>query len=178
GLLPGRARTRLRRRHRAACRRPARRDAWLRGRTHAVGGVSESTQPVARGAAARRVARAARLRSGVCRDGGLQRRALRAARPRGRPRRPRPGRAPPATARPRPAPRTGAGAGRGGQGMRIGMGALVGTRGGPATYARELVAARARLGGHRYVVFTDRPDDFAALDVERVHVPLPTTYHQ
>ena len=62
--------------------------------------------------------------------------------------------------------------------MRIGIGALVGIRGGPATYARELVAALARLGGHRYVVFTDRPDDFAALDVERVHVPLPTTYHQ
>ena len=62
--------------------------------------------------------------------------------------------------------------------MRIGIGALVGIRGGPATYARELVAALARLGGHRYVVFTDRPDDFAALDVERIHVPLPTTYHQ
>src|SRR5262249_55900907 len=69
-------------------------------------------------------------------------------------------------------------AGRGRLGMRIGIGALVGIRGGPATYARELVAALARLGGHRYVVFTDRPDDFAALDVERVHVPLPTTYHQ
>ena len=62
--------------------------------------------------------------------------------------------------------------------MRIGIGALVGIRGGPATYAHELVAALSRLGGHRYVVFTDRPEDFASLDVERVHVPLPTTYHQ
>jgi len=62
--------------------------------------------------------------------------------------------------------------------VRIGIGALVGIRGGPATYARELVAALSRLGGHRYVVFTDRPEDFEHLDVERVHVPLPTTYHQ
>jgi len=62
--------------------------------------------------------------------------------------------------------------------VRIGIGALVGIRGGPATYAHELVAALSRLGGHRYVVFTDRPEDFASLDVERVHVPLPTTYHQ
>lgn len=62
--------------------------------------------------------------------------------------------------------------------MRIGVGALVGIVGGPATYARELVAALARLGGHDYVVFTDRPALFAAVDVERVHVPLATTYHQ
>jgi glycosyltransferase involved in cell wall biosynthesis len=62
--------------------------------------------------------------------------------------------------------------------VRIGIGALVGIRGGPATYARELVAALSRLGGYRYVVFTDRPEDFASLDVERVLVPLPTTYHQ
>jgi len=62
--------------------------------------------------------------------------------------------------------------------MRIGVGALVGIVGGPATYARELVAALARLGGHDYVVFTDRPAVFAGVDVERVHVPLATTYHQ
>jgi glycosyltransferase involved in cell wall biosynthesis len=62
--------------------------------------------------------------------------------------------------------------------MRIGVGALIGIVGGPATYARELVAALARLGGHDYVVFTDRPALFAAVDVERVHVPLATTYHQ
>jgi glycosyltransferase involved in cell wall biosynthesis len=62
--------------------------------------------------------------------------------------------------------------------MRIGIGALVGILGGPATYARELVGALARLGGHDYVVFTDQPGLFAALDVARVHVPLATTYHQ
>lgn len=62
--------------------------------------------------------------------------------------------------------------------MRIGIGALVGIVGGPATYARELVAALACLGGHEYVVFTDRPEHFADVDVERVGVPLATTYHQ
>jgi glycosyltransferase involved in cell wall biosynthesis len=62
--------------------------------------------------------------------------------------------------------------------VRIGVGALTGILGGPATYARELVGALARLGGHEYVVFTDRPDHFADVDVERVAVPLATTYHQ
>ena len=62
--------------------------------------------------------------------------------------------------------------------MRIGLGALLGILGGPATYARELVTALARAGGHEYVVFTDQPEAFAALGVETVHVPLPTTYHQ
>lgn len=62
--------------------------------------------------------------------------------------------------------------------MRIGIGALVGIMGGPATYARELTAALARRKRHAYVVFTDRPDLFTGLDVERVTVPLPTTYHQ
>jgi glycosyltransferase involved in cell wall biosynthesis len=62
--------------------------------------------------------------------------------------------------------------------MRIGIGALLGITGGPATYARELVAALARLGGHEYVVFTDRPAAFAGLDVTTAHVPLPTRYHQ
>ena len=62
--------------------------------------------------------------------------------------------------------------------MRIGIGALVGIVGGPATYARVLVTALARLGGHEYVVFTDRPEHFADVDVERVVVPLATTYHQ
>jgi glycosyltransferase involved in cell wall biosynthesis len=50
--------------------------------------------------------------------------------------------------------------------------------GGPATYARELTAALARRRTHEYVVFTDRPDLFAGVDVERVTIPLPTTYHQ
>jgi len=62
--------------------------------------------------------------------------------------------------------------------MRIGIGALVGVLGGPATYARELVAALARAGGHEYVVFTDRPDAFAGLDVMTVPVPLRSSYHQ
>jgi glycosyltransferase involved in cell wall biosynthesis len=62
--------------------------------------------------------------------------------------------------------------------VRVGIGALVGILGGPATYARELVAALAREGAHEYVVLTDRPAAFADLPVETVHVPLPTTYHQ
>jgi glycosyltransferase involved in cell wall biosynthesis len=62
--------------------------------------------------------------------------------------------------------------------VRIGIGALVGIVGGPATYARELVAALGRAGGHEYLVFTDRPETFAGLGVTTVHVPLPTPYHQ
>lgn len=62
--------------------------------------------------------------------------------------------------------------------MRIGIGALIGIVGGPATYARELVRALVGVGGHEYVVFTDRPDAFADVDVERVHVPLRGTWHQ
>jgi glycosyltransferase involved in cell wall biosynthesis len=62
--------------------------------------------------------------------------------------------------------------------MRVGIGALLGITGGPATYGRELVAALSRIGGHAYVVFTDRPEAFAGLGVECVHLPLPTTYHQ
>jgi glycosyltransferase involved in cell wall biosynthesis len=56
--------------------------------------------------------------------------------------------------------------------MRVGIGAVVGITGGPATYARELVAALARAGGHEYVVFTDRPEAFATIDVETALVPL------
>jgi glycosyltransferase involved in cell wall biosynthesis len=62
--------------------------------------------------------------------------------------------------------------------MRIGIGALLGIVGGPATYAAELVHALVREGGHEYVVFTDRPDAFAGDGVETVHVPLASTYHQ
>ena len=63
--------------------------------------------------------------------------------------------------------------------MRVGIGAVVGITGGPATYARELVAALAGLGGgDRWVVFTDRPDAFAHLDLERVAVPLRRTWQQ
>src|SRR5262245_54219048 len=63
-------------------------------------------------------------------------------------------------------------------GMRIGIGALVGVLGGPATYARELVAALARRGTHRYVVFTDQPAAFVSVGVETVHVPLASSWHQ
>lgn len=56
--------------------------------------------------------------------------------------------------------------------MRIGIGALLGITGGPATYARELTAALARAGGHEYVVFTDRPDYFAGCDLEVQTIPL------
>src|SRR5437016_4758487 len=57
--------------------------------------------------------------------------------------------------------------------MRIGIGAQIGPLGGPATYARELTAGLARARGHEYVVFTDRPEAFAGLDIEAVAVPLP-----
>ncbi len=62
--------------------------------------------------------------------------------------------------------------------MRIGIGALVGTTGGPATYARELVAALAAQGAHEYVVFTDDPAAFASAAVRIVHVPLRSVYGQ
>ncbi|HUE29337.1 MAG TPA: glycosyltransferase [Verrucomicrobiae bacterium] len=62
--------------------------------------------------------------------------------------------------------------------MRIGIGAQVGILGGPGTYARALTAALAAAGGHEYVVFTDRPEAFAGLGVETVHVPLASPYHQ
>jgi len=61
---------------------------------------------------------------------------------------------------------------------RIGIGAQLGIVGGPATYAAELVRALVRLGGHDYVVFTDRPDAFGETAVETVRVAMPTTYHQ
>lgn len=62
--------------------------------------------------------------------------------------------------------------------MRVGIGALVGVLGGPATYARELIAALAREGGHDYVVFTDQPDAFDGIAVATVRVPLATAAHQ
>lgn len=62
--------------------------------------------------------------------------------------------------------------------MRIGIGALVGATGGPATYARELVAALAAEGRHEYVVFSDLPDAFASSSVRTVHVPMRSVYHQ
>lgn len=61
--------------------------------------------------------------------------------------------------------------------MRIGISAILGTLGGPATYARELIHALARIdAGNEYVVITDAP---AALgpcppNVLCVEAPLPT----
>jgi glycosyltransferase involved in cell wall biosynthesis len=48
--------------------------------------------------------------------------------------------------------------------------ALCGPVGGPATYARRLVAALAARDDVRITVLTDRPEDFAGVEV----VPLPT----
>jgi len=62
--------------------------------------------------------------------------------------------------------------------MRIGIGAQLGIVGGPATYAAELVRALVVLGGHDYVVFTDRPQAFRDTPIETVLVPLASTYHQ
>jgi glycosyltransferase involved in cell wall biosynthesis len=61
---------------------------------------------------------------------------------------------------------------------RIGIGALLGIVGGPATYAAELVRALAAQRGYDYVVFTDRPEAFAGVSIETVRVPLASTYHQ
>jgi len=63
---------------------------------------------------------------------------------------------------------------------RIAIGAIVRTLGGPATYARELVAALAerRSPEFEYVVLTDGPEAFGAMGVEVAHVPLTTAYAQ
>lgn len=64
--------------------------------------------------------------------------------------------------------------------MRIAIGAIVRTLGGPATYAVELVTALAarRTAGIEYVVVTDGPEAFDGLDVEVVRAALPTPYAQ
>jgi glycosyltransferase involved in cell wall biosynthesis len=62
--------------------------------------------------------------------------------------------------------------------VRIGIGAIVGILGGPATYARSLVRALAAAGGHEYVVFTDRPAVFEGAGVETVLVPLRGAWEQ
>src|SRR5262249_11858732 len=58
--------------------------------------------------------------------------------------------------------------------VRVAIGAIAGTLGGPATYASELVAAIAarRTAGLEYVVLTDQPEAFSAAGVGAVHVPL------
>ncbi len=64
--------------------------------------------------------------------------------------------------------------------MRVAIGAIVRTLGGPATYAAELVAALVarRPSPIEYVVITDGPEAFRGVDVEVVAVPLPTPYAQ
>jgi alpha-1,3-rhamnosyl/mannosyltransferase len=62
--------------------------------------------------------------------------------------------------------------------MRVALGAIVGTTGGPATYALELVRALSEVfPADRWVVLTDRPDGFARF-AETVHVPLASTWEQ
>ena len=65
--------------------------------------------------------------------------------------------------------------------MRIGIGAILGTLGGPATYARELIRALARLDAStEYIVVTDAPDVVAlsAPNVRCVKAPLATPFLQ
>jgi len=64
--------------------------------------------------------------------------------------------------------------------MRVAIGAIVRTLGGPATYATELVRALAarRSGGIEYVVLTDGPEAFAGLPVAVEHVPLESPWAQ
>jgi glycosyltransferase involved in cell wall biosynthesis len=64
--------------------------------------------------------------------------------------------------------------------VRVAIGAIVRTLGGPATYATELVRALAarRDAGLEYVVLTDGPEAFAGLGVETLHLPLASAYAQ
>ena len=64
--------------------------------------------------------------------------------------------------------------------MRIAIGAIVRTLGGPATYAIELVRALAerRTPGLEYVVLTDGPEAFDGMPVAVEHVPLRTPWAQ
>jgi glycosyltransferase involved in cell wall biosynthesis len=65
--------------------------------------------------------------------------------------------------------------------MRIGIGAILGVLGGPATYARELIRALVRVdGSNEYVVITDAPESLAvsAPNVRCVRAPLRATLLQ
>ncbi len=65
--------------------------------------------------------------------------------------------------------------------MRIGIGAILATRGGPATYARELVRALARRDArNEYLVITDAPDllGVSAGNVRCVAAPLRSAFLQ
>lgn len=65
--------------------------------------------------------------------------------------------------------------------MRIGIGAILGVLGGPATYARELVRALAQVDtANVYVVITDAPErlDVVAPNVECIRAPLASPFLQ
>ena len=64
--------------------------------------------------------------------------------------------------------------------MRVAIGAIVRTLGGPATYAVELVRALAarRSPGIEYVVLTDGPEAFDGIPVAIEHLPLRTPWAQ
>ena len=62
--------------------------------------------------------------------------------------------------------------------MKVAVGAVAGTVGGPATYAIELVAALAEAGhAADLTVLTDRPDAFVD-GVRTVEVPLSSPWYQ
>lgn len=62
--------------------------------------------------------------------------------------------------------------------MRVAVGAIAGTRGGPATYAIELVRALvAAFSGDEWTVLTDAPARFSDI-AETVHVPLGSAWGQ
>ena len=65
--------------------------------------------------------------------------------------------------------------------MRVGIGAILGVLGGPATYARELIQALARVDQvNEYVVITDVPDAVSVpvANVRCVHAPLGASFLQ
>jgi glycosyltransferase involved in cell wall biosynthesis len=64
--------------------------------------------------------------------------------------------------------------------MRIAIGAIVRTLGGPATYAIELVRAlvERRTPGLEYVVLTDGPEAFDGIPVALEHLPLRSPWAQ
>jgi len=64
--------------------------------------------------------------------------------------------------------------------MRVAIGAIVRTLGGPATYATELVRALAarQAPALDYVVLTDGPEAFEGLGLEVVHLALASPYGQ
>ncbi|MFP6626756.1 MAG: glycosyltransferase family 1 protein [Deltaproteobacteria bacterium] len=63
-------------------------------------------------------------------------------------------------------------------GVRVALGAVAGTVGGPATYAVELLRALARaFPDDEYTVLSDRPEFFPDA-AARVHLPLRSTWYQ